>query len=92
LRCAPPGPIKQERTLARRKSRLLPLALSPAAAAESLSLPVRFIHECIYKTATLEAFLIKNRVRIPVDSLLRFVHSFDRATVLNMKRRKQNER
>jgi hypothetical protein len=24
--------------------------------------------------------------------LLRFVHSFDRATVLNMKRRKQNER
>lgn len=78
--------------MARRKSRLLPLALSPAAAAESLGLPVRLIHESIYKTATLEAFLIKNRVRIPVDSLLMFVHSFDRATVLNMKRRKQNER
>jgi len=75
--------------VARRIKRLLPLALSPAAAAESLGLPVRFIHQCLYRDATLEGFLIKNRVRIPVDSLLRFVHSFPRATILNMRRRKK---
>lgn len=74
--------------MARRIKRLLPLALSPAATAESLGLPVRFIHDQIYRLGTLESFVIGNRVRCPVDSILKFVHSFPRATVLNMQRKR----
>lgn len=76
--------------MARRKSRLLPLALSPAALAESLSLSERQVHAAIYRTGELPAYLINRRVRVTVDDALAWVKTFDRATVLNMQRRKRS--
>lgn len=71
-----------------RKARLLPWALSPSAAAESLNIPLRLIMNAIYRDATLEAYLINNRVRIPVDCLLAWVKSHPRVTILKWKKGK----
>lgn len=71
-----------------RKTRLLPWALSPSAAAESLGIPLRLIREAIYKTGMLEAYLINNRVRVPVDCLLAWVKSHPRATILKWRKNK----
>ncbi len=73
----------------KRKTPLLPWALSPAAAADSLDIPLRVIREAIYTSATLPAYLIGNRVRIPTDALLAWVKTFPRATILSYSRRKE---
>ena len=69
-----------------RKARLFPVALSPSAAAESMKLPLRVIREAIYSTGELEAYIVNNRVRIPVESLVRWLKTKPRATLLNHKR------
>ena len=74
--------------MARRKFRLFPVALSPAAAAECLGAPVRLIHASIYRTKTLEAFVVGNRVRIPVDTLFTWVRSWPRADKKNCRPRR----
>ncbi len=70
-----------------RKARLFPVALSPSAAAESMKLPLRVIREAIYSTGELEAYIVgNNRVRIPVESLVRWLKTKPRATLLQHNR------
>jgi hypothetical protein len=75
----------------KRKTPLLPWALSPGAASDSLDVPLRIIKEAIYVHGTLPAYLIGNRVRIPTDALLAWVKTFPRATILSHIRRKESK-
>ncbi len=77
----------------KRKTPLLPWALSLDAAADSLDVPLRLIKEAVYVHGTLEAYRIGNgpnaRVRVPTDALLAWVRTWDRATILSHRKRKE---
>jgi hypothetical protein len=64
-----------------RRTRLFPVALSIPAAAESMKLPLRVIREAVYKYATLEAYIVEGRVRIPVVALVEWIKTYPRATL-----------
>lgn len=61
------------------------VAVSPAMAASLTHLPLRVIRDAIYKTASLEARVVNNRVRIPVASIIEWLRTFPRATIKRVK-------
>jgi excisionase family DNA binding protein len=54
-------------------------------AAELTKLPVRVVRDAAYNGA-LEARAIGNRVRIPVESIVAWLRTFDRATLFRIKK------
>jgi hypothetical protein len=68
-----------------RVSKLFPVAVSISMAAELTKLPVRLVREAIYKTGELEARIVGNRVRIPVESIVAWLRTFPRATLHRLK-------
>ena len=68
-----------------RVSRLFPVAVSISMASELTKLPVRVVRDAAYNGA-LEARAIGNRVRIPVESIVAWLRTFDRATLFRIKK------
>lgn len=66
---------------------LFPVALSIKDAAAATRLPVRLIRRAIYQDATLEAYMVKDRVRILVVDFVEWLRSMPRATLLRAKKR-----
>jgi hypothetical protein len=65
------------------------IAVSPAMAAALTSLPLSVIRSAIYKTGDLEARIVRNRVRVPTESIITWLRTFPRATLSRIKKGKR---